>query len=46
MSAQAAPDVLPHDADVPSESSVSRAPRDSSAQRLRPQDTAIIVPGA
>lgn len=47
MSAKAELDVLPHDADVPSESSVSHAPNDSSAQRLKPQETTtIIFPGA
>ncbi|KAK2885981.1 hypothetical protein Q8A67_016818 [Cirrhinus molitorella] len=43
MSAKANLDVLPHDADVPTESSVSHAPNDSSAQRLKPQDTTTII---
>lgn len=47
MSAKADLGVLPHDADVPSESSVSHAPSDGSAQRLKPQETTtIIFPGA
>lgn len=46
MSAKADLDVLPHDADVPSESSVSHASNDSSSHRLKPQDTTtIIFPG-
>lgn len=47
MSAKVDLDVLPHNADGPSESSVSHAPIDSSAHRLKPQDTTtIIFPGA
>ncbi|KTG45511.1 hypothetical protein cypCar_00012548, partial [Cyprinus carpio] len=47
MSAKADLGVLPHDADVPSESSVSHAPNDSSAQRLKTQDaTTIIFPAS
>ncbi|KAI2650065.1 Lethal(3)malignant brain tumor-like protein 1 [Labeo rohita] len=43
MSAKADLGVLPHDADVPSDSSVSQAPNDGSAQRLKPQDTTTII---
>ncbi|XP_052449457.1 lethal(3)malignant brain tumor-like protein 1 isoform X1 [Carassius gibelio] len=43
MSAKADLDVLPHDADVPSESSISHAPNDGSAPRLKPQDTTTII---
>ncbi|XP_016094170.1 lethal(3)malignant brain tumor-like protein 1 [Sinocyclocheilus grahami] len=43
MSAKADLDVLPHDADVPSESSVAHAPNDSSAQWLKTQDTSTII---
>ncbi|XP_002666454.2 lethal(3)malignant brain tumor-like protein 1 isoform X1 [Danio rerio] len=43
MSAKVDLDVLPHNADGPSESSVSHAPIDSSAHRLKPQDTTTII---